>query len=323
MKRKGADTGHGSGYRNLGNFPKDPMVHKMSAKGMKQPQMVRAYPDQKSTMTLKESQEILGDRATWELRNMEKALSMMPILNTPEDKKRLEAVQVMLKHRMKSSDMEHNKDMQVQEIESMLAAPKPAPNVDYPVLADMPEPPAQKESLFKRAGRGALELAKKGKQYGADYLAKQKELSRLKRQAEIETVEHPAVKDLKKQRERVNELEYQYATADEAAQKKLEKELEAERTQLREKQETVSNIKVEDLSDVELKLLAVRHKGDGFFAGMFGESNPYKSELVRRIKFKRELERQMDTIEREQDALDKAAKEGKKEGNGGFFDFLP
>jgi len=50
-------------------------------------------------MNLEEAKEILGDRATWELRNMKKALTMLPILNTDEDNLRLEAVKVMLKHR--------------------------------------------------------------------------------------------------------------------------------------------------------------------------------------------------------------------------------
>ena len=50
-------------------------------------------------MNLEEAKEILGDRATWELKNMKRALSSMPILNTDEDNQRLEAVKVMLKHR--------------------------------------------------------------------------------------------------------------------------------------------------------------------------------------------------------------------------------
>jgi len=50
-------------------------------------------------MTLQEAQDILGDRATWELKNMRKALSMLQILNTPEDNKRLEAVKTLLKDR--------------------------------------------------------------------------------------------------------------------------------------------------------------------------------------------------------------------------------
>lgn len=46
---------------------------------------------------MKRAEEILGDRATWELKNMKKALSMFPILNTDEENERLEAVKVMLK----------------------------------------------------------------------------------------------------------------------------------------------------------------------------------------------------------------------------------
>jgi len=38
--RKGQAKGQGKGYKNLRNFPKDPKVHSMSAKGMKQPQRI-------------------------------------------------------------------------------------------------------------------------------------------------------------------------------------------------------------------------------------------------------------------------------------------
>jgi len=50
-------------------------------------------------MTLQEAKNILGDRATWELKNMRKALSILQLLNTPEDNKRLEAVKTLLKDR--------------------------------------------------------------------------------------------------------------------------------------------------------------------------------------------------------------------------------
>lgn len=53
----------------------------------------------KGKMTTAEAKEILGDRARWELVNMRRALNMMPILNTPEETKRLEAVNVMLSKR--------------------------------------------------------------------------------------------------------------------------------------------------------------------------------------------------------------------------------
>jgi len=53
----------------------------------------------KVKMSKTQAREILGDRATWELKNMKKALSSFPILNTEEENKRLEAVKVMLKER--------------------------------------------------------------------------------------------------------------------------------------------------------------------------------------------------------------------------------
>ena len=52
-------------------------------------------------MDIKEAKEILGDRATWELRNMKRALEMLPFFNTEEENQRLEAVKVMLKHQRK------------------------------------------------------------------------------------------------------------------------------------------------------------------------------------------------------------------------------
>ena len=48
-------------------------------------------------MNLKQANEILGDRATWELRNMKKALEMLPMLNSDEENERLEAVKTVLK----------------------------------------------------------------------------------------------------------------------------------------------------------------------------------------------------------------------------------
>jgi hypothetical protein len=56
----------------------------------------------KVKMSKDKAREILGDRATWELKNMKKALSSFPILNTEEENKRLEAVKVMLKERSKN-----------------------------------------------------------------------------------------------------------------------------------------------------------------------------------------------------------------------------
>ena len=48
-------------------------------------------------MTKDRAKEILGNRATWELVKMKKALSMMPFFNTEEENERLEAVKTILK----------------------------------------------------------------------------------------------------------------------------------------------------------------------------------------------------------------------------------
>jgi len=48
-------------------------------------------------MTEEEAKDLLGDRATWELKKMKKALEMLSVLNTPEDTERLAAVKVLLK----------------------------------------------------------------------------------------------------------------------------------------------------------------------------------------------------------------------------------
>jgi hypothetical protein len=55
----------------------------------------------KIKMSKTEAKEIVGNRATWELRNMKKALSSFPILNTEEENERLEAVKIVLKERKK------------------------------------------------------------------------------------------------------------------------------------------------------------------------------------------------------------------------------
>ena len=62
--------------------------------------VVKNNPRKHIQMSLKEAEDILGNRATWELRNMKKALTMMGgWFNTPEDNLRLQAVKVVLKDR--------------------------------------------------------------------------------------------------------------------------------------------------------------------------------------------------------------------------------
>ena len=48
-------------------------------------------------MTTIEAWKIIGNQQSWAIRNMIKALSMHQWLNTPEDKRRLEAAKIALK----------------------------------------------------------------------------------------------------------------------------------------------------------------------------------------------------------------------------------
>lgn len=48
-------------------------------------------------MTYDEARRIVGNQPEWALRNMVKALKMLPLLNTDEDKLRLQAAKIVLR----------------------------------------------------------------------------------------------------------------------------------------------------------------------------------------------------------------------------------
>ena len=50
-------------------------------------------------MNIIEAKQIVGNQPTWALKNMVKALKMLPAFNTAEDLIRLEAAKVVLKNR--------------------------------------------------------------------------------------------------------------------------------------------------------------------------------------------------------------------------------
>jgi len=50
---------------------------------------------------VKRAENLIGNRADFELRNMKKALSMLSALNSPQDNQRLKAVKTILKLRKK------------------------------------------------------------------------------------------------------------------------------------------------------------------------------------------------------------------------------
>lgn len=58
-------------------------------------------PKKVTVMTLQEAKQLVGNQPTWALKNMIKALKMLPALNTAEDEQRLIAAKVVLKDRNK------------------------------------------------------------------------------------------------------------------------------------------------------------------------------------------------------------------------------
>jgi len=48
-------------------------------------------------MTREEAWKIIGNQPKWAIKNMIKALQMMPLQNTPEENRRLEAAQIAVK----------------------------------------------------------------------------------------------------------------------------------------------------------------------------------------------------------------------------------
>jgi hypothetical protein len=50
-------------------------------------------------VTLNEARELVGNQPTWALKNMVKALKMLPLMNTKEDERRLAAAALIIKSR--------------------------------------------------------------------------------------------------------------------------------------------------------------------------------------------------------------------------------
>lgn len=48
-------------------------------------------------MTFEQAKKIIGNQPKWAIKNMVKALSMHPWLNTPEENQRMQAAKIVLK----------------------------------------------------------------------------------------------------------------------------------------------------------------------------------------------------------------------------------
>lgn len=278
--RKGLGKGKGKGYKNI-LMGKDPKIHSQSAKGMKQPQKLSP--------------------------RVQALLKKNPSLRN-KSFKQLQKSGVFLKYQADSDgdgvpnikdckplDVKRHKDMEVKEIEF-------DPSVE--------KEPTKTEKFVGKAGALAGRVGRAGKELAVKGLKTIKEKKEEKRIKELEDVKHPLIQDLEDQKARVDELQKQIQqTDDEEKEEKLFDELGEEQEQLREIQEKITDLKIEDLSDKQLKTLAIRWKPtDSLFGDLFGSGdNPYTEELARRIRAEKQIEKE----------LDEARKE---EPEGGLFD---
>ena len=132
----------------------------------------------------------------------------------------------------------------------------------------------KKPSLFSKAKTAYSEYAQKKKEKRAS------EISQVRKEI------RPELEKLNLQHKRVDTIK-EHITSQEKKGMDTDKEieeLETEMEQLRELQEKATKINIQDLSNAELRLIAIKHKDDeGFLSGVFGSSNEYQDELIRRI----------------------------------------
>ena len=87
-------------------------------------------------------------------------------------------------------------------------------------------------------------------------------------------------------------------TTDSSKEEKLFEELHQEQKQLAQLHEDLTKINLQDFSDNELKILAVRHKPSGF-EDLFGSKNKFTDELVRRVKVRKDIAKEIKEAEKE------------------------
>ena len=168
-----------------------------------------------------------------------------------------------------------------------------------PSSADMPvqeiefDPSVEnkKSSFLSKAGAKGLAGIRKSREFASSKIEKLKKEREERKIKELEEIKHPLTMKLEKQNLRVDSLKTQIAeTTDPGREEKLFNELEEEQNQLRKIQEDITSLNVQDLSDMELKTLAIRWKDKSIFGG----NNPYTEELKRRIKSEKEIEKELE-----------------------------
>jgi hypothetical protein len=189
------------------------------------------------------------------------------------------------------------KDMPVKEIDEILSEMpsgtqvEATPSLVAKIGAGIKTGVAKATAITGAALKGTYEGLKEGI---TEYKQARKEI-RAKEIAEELPEIKPKLKELEAQHNRVETLKQHIAEQDDKGMDTSSEisELEDEMEQLRKKQEEVTNLPIEDLSDRQLRTLAIRHKDTGLFGG-----NEFEDELVRRIGKTKELNMKIKAAQR-------------------------
>jgi len=305
--RKGMMLGKGKGYKNV--IGSDPRVHGQSAQGMKQPQkmpqlmrgdlvtgrFIKTKGQVVSTKPFSVKYNI-GDKKAVRLSNpkfWEKGGKNNPntyyVIGMDNQKRYFQTKKEADKFRQRTYDrtaswlklyknrfLKEVKGTNIDGTKNYIYVNKGGKDMPVTEIDEFEAKAEQKKkpSLFSKAKTAYSEYAQKKKEKRAS------EISQVRKEI------RPELEKLNLQHKRVDTLKEQIATQEKKGMdtdKEID-ELETEMEQLRELQEKATKINIQDLSNAELRLIAIKHKDDeGFLSGVFGSSNEYQDELIRRI----------------------------------------
>jgi hypothetical protein len=133
-------------------------------------------------------------------------------------------------------------------------------------------------------------LFKKGSSIVSQKLKEKKEADEKAKEESLSLIKHPKVKEIEKQRARVEHLKESIDNEpDREDEEDLFEELEREQKQLAELHEDFTKINLQDVDDKDLKVLAVRYKPSGLASFFEFSNNPYEEELIRRIEVRKKI----------------------------------
>jgi hypothetical protein len=267
MMRKGLTKGSGRiGYYNV--IAKDPMVHRQSARGIKQPQSGGKYTAVAPTLNRLTENE----KNTIRTKVVNSGLRGMKALEYAE---KLAIDTLRSKHKGGKIDWEML-GTQAKEFGKEIGSEigdKARELYEY-----------EKENFPKQ-----VEAVKKFAADKYDDYKKKKEKEESEKLKSV-SVAKPLITKLKRQHERVEQLNKEIEDEeDEEDVTELKAERDREQEELRELQNKLTDLPFEDLSNAELKHLSIVYKDDGFFAS----GNKYEDELIRRVRQEKKVNKEI------------------------------